>query len=148
MSTEKNKTLARRWFAEFNRGNLAAADEIYAPTYVLHDPASPPDLVPGPAGVKQFLSSMLLAFPDAQGTIEDMISEGDKVVFRYTLRGVHQGEFKGMAATGKPFMISGISILRFAGGQIAEEWEIFDTLGLLQQLGAVPAMGRATGEPS
>jgi steroid delta-isomerase-like uncharacterized protein len=142
MSTETNKTLARRWFAEFNRGNLAAADEIYAPDYVLHDPASPPDVAPGPVGVKQFLSLFLTAFPDTQGTIEDLIAEGSTLVIRFTLRGTHQGEFQGITPMGKPFTISGISIIRCAGGQFVEEWEIFDSLGLLQQLGAVPTAGQ------
>ncbi len=82
---EQNKALVRRWFAELNTGNLAAADDLYAANYVLHDPGAPPDLPPGPAGVKQFLAPFGTAFPDMQGTIEDMVAEGDKVVIRFTV---------------------------------------------------------------
>lgn len=138
MSSATNLAVTRRWFAELNRGNLAAADEIYAPGYVLHDPSAPVDLPPGPTGVKQFLAPFLTAFPDAQGMLEDLLSDGDKVVVRFTVRGTHQGLFAGLTPTGKPFVLQGISILRFVDSQIAEEWEILDGLGLFQQLGAFP----------
>jgi steroid delta-isomerase-like uncharacterized protein len=139
MSTEENKAITRRWFAELNKGNLAAADEIYAAHYILHDPNNPPDLPPGPEGVKQFLAPFLTAFPDTQGTIEDLVAEGDKVAVRYTIRGTHQGEFQGIAPTGKQVTMTGTGIIRFAGGQMVEEWQNDDVLGLLQQIGAIPA---------
>lgn len=139
MSATTNSAIVHRWFAEFNQGNLAAADEIYAPDYVLHDSDAPADLPPGPLGVKQFITPLLTAFPDAHRTIEDIVCEGDKVVTRFTVCGTHRGEFQGLAPTGKSFAVAGISILRFMNGQIAEEWEVFAALGLLQQLGAFPA---------
>jgi steroid delta-isomerase-like uncharacterized protein len=138
---EQNKALVRRWFAELNKGNLAAADDLYAANYVLHDPGVPPDLPPGPEGVKQFLASFATAFPDMQGTIEDIVAEGDKVVVRFTIRGTQQGAFAGMPPTGKPIAMMGISIMRIVDGKFEEEWEIGDSLGMLQQLGAIPTQG-------
>jgi predicted ester cyclase len=73
-------------------------------------------------------------------TIEDMIAEGDKVVVRMTMRGTQQGALGGIPPTGKQVAVSTIDIVRIEGGQIAEEWGIDDRLGMLQQLGLVPAM--------
>jgi steroid delta-isomerase-like uncharacterized protein len=138
---EQNKDLVRRWFAELNKGNLAAADDLYAANYVLHDPGAPPNLPPGPEAVKQFLAPFVAAFPDTQGTIEDLVAEGDKVVVRFTIRGTQQGAFAGMPPTGKAVAMTGISIMRIVDGKFEEEWEIGDTMGMLQQLGAIPTQG-------
>jgi predicted ester cyclase len=80
-------------------------------------------------------------FPDIKVTVEDLVAEGEKVVARWTWRGTNQGEFQGMSPTGKQVTGSGISIHRFANGKFAEAWVNFDTLGMLQQLGVIPAMG-------
>lgn len=141
MTTQENGAITRRWFEELNKGNLAVADEIYAANYILHDPNNPLDLPPGPEGVKQFLSPFITAFPDTQGTIEDLVTEGDKVAVRFTIRGTHQGEFQGIAPTGKQVTMTGISIIRFTGGQMVEEWQNADILGMLQQVGAIPLPG-------
>ena len=79
------------------------------------------------------------AFPDWRHTIEDMIAEGDKVVSRGTFRATHKGEYQGIAATGKEVVDTWIIIHRIAGGKIVEVWEESDELGLLRQLGAIPA---------
>ena len=71
--------------------------------------------------------------------IEDVIAEGDKVAVRFTFRGTHQGELMGIPPTGKQVTISGMDINRIAGGKIAERWAVFDMLGMLQQLGVMPA---------
>ncbi len=83
----------------------------------------------------------LTAFPDLHFTIEDIVAEGDTVVVRSTARGTHQGELMGIPLTGKQVAVSGISITRIANGKAVEEWFNGDDLGLLQQLGVVPAMG-------
>jgi predicted ester cyclase len=70
-----------------------------------------------------------------------LIAEGDKVTMRYGWRATHQGELMGIPATGKQVTTSGISILRVADGKIAEQWDNFDNLGMLQQIGVVPTMG-------
>jgi predicted ester cyclase len=82
---------------------------------------------------------MLTAFPDLHVTIEDMIAEGDKVVVRMTMHGTQQGPLGSIPPTGKQVALSTIDIVHIAGRQIAEEWGIDDRLGLLQQLGLVPA---------
>ena len=84
------------------------------------------------------------AFPDLHHTVEDQVAEGDTVVTRMTLRGTHHGEFRGIAPTGKPIVVSLIGIDRFENGKFAEQWSQLDTLGLLQQLGVIPAPGQGT----
>ncbi len=71
-----------------------------------------------------------------------MIAEGEKVVSRLTVHGVHQGDFQGIPPTGKAVMQTGIDILRLAGGKVIERWGEFDNLGLMQQLGVIPAPGQ------
>lgn len=85
----------------------------------------------------------MTAFPDVQMTIEDMIAEGDKVAVRYTFRGTQQGETQGIPPTGKYVNVPGIFICRCRDGKIVEEWDIWDDLGLLQQLGAISPLGEA-----
>jgi len=139
MSTEENKAVSRRVAEEiFNGGNLDLADELYAPDYVLHDPALPEDLH-GPEGLKQYVGITMGGFPDARVTIEDQIAEGDKVVDRWTAIGTHMGDFMGIPPTGMRFEVSGITISRFAGSKIAEDWYQGDDLGMMQQLGVIPS---------
>jgi len=145
MSIEANKALARRYFEELlNEGNLAVADEILAPNIIVH--SSFQIMIQGVENVKQSMAGFRVAFPDQHFTIEDEISEGDKVVFRYVYRGTHQGEFRGIAPTGKQVTIAGIAIYQITRerphGRIEEAWIAGDNLGLMQQLGAVPAPGQ------
>ena len=83
------------------------------------------------------------AFSDARITVDDQIAEGDKVATRWTGRGTHTGEIAGISATGKDVTVTGLTISRLEGGLIAEEWTTWDTLGMLVQLGAVPAPAAA-----
>ncbi len=138
MSTEENKALIRRFYEEgWNEGNVAVAEEIFAPTYVLHDPALP-GLPPGPEGVKQVLTLYRTAFPDAHLTVEDIVvgADGEKFVSRWTARGTHQGQLRNIAPTGKPILVTGIAIWHIVDGKVVERWENWDTLGLFQQIGA------------
>jgi predicted ester cyclase len=140
MSTEDNKAVARRFYEEvFNQKKTAAIDEFFAPTIVDH--AAPPGTPGGIEGQHQLIGMYLTAFPDMHLTVEDMIAEGDKVVTRLTSRGSHQGEFMNIPPTGKQVTVTVIDMLRIAGGKFVEHWLEMDTLGLLQQLGAVPSMG-------
>ena len=139
MSAQENKAVSRRVAQEiFNGGNLDLADELYAPDYVLHDP-SLPEALHGPEGIKQYAAMSLGAFPDAHVTVEDQIAEGDKVVSRWTATGTHTGDFMGIPPTGRSIEISGITINRFSGGKIAEDWYQSDDLGMMQQLGVIPS---------
>jgi steroid delta-isomerase-like uncharacterized protein len=135
-----HKALSRRVIeACFNQGNLALADELYAPDYVDH--SAPPGFPPGVAGFKQQVAMYRAAFPDVHVTIEDQVAEGDKVVTRWTGRGTHQGELMGIAPTHKAVTVTGIAIDRIVAGKIVEHWENFDQLGMLVQLGVVPPPG-------
>jgi steroid delta-isomerase-like uncharacterized protein len=121
---------------------LDAADDIYAPDVVAHDPNSPEE-INGPEGVKHFASAFRSAFPDGQSTVEDQIAEGDKVVTRYTFSGTHQGEFMGIPPTGNRVQMTGVYVSRISGEKIVEEWNNYDLLGLMQQLGVIPAPGQS-----
>jgi len=135
MSEEENKAIVRRQEEEvFTQGNLDAADEIYAPNYVGHDPSNPED-IRGIEAAKQAAADYRKAFPDLQVTIEDLIAEGEKVAARVRFRGAHQGELEGIAPTGKRVESTGIIISRIEGGKIVEDWANFDDLGLMEQLG-------------
>ena len=142
MTVEDNKARARRVFEELvNTGNMALADEMAAPGFVRHDLGGGPDIV-GPEGVKLFVGALRAAFPDIQMTVDDIIGEGDKVVVRYTARGTHSGEFRGIAPTGRKVTWAGINIYQVKGGKVVETWQLADALGLMQQLGVIPQPGQ------
>jgi steroid delta-isomerase-like uncharacterized protein len=139
MSTDENKTLIRSFYEEvFNKRNLDAIDDFYAPDHIDH--TLPPGLLVGPEGTKQAIAMTLLGFPDLRVTIEDMIAEGDKVVIRFTTYGTLQGTLGGIPPTGKRVAVPTIEITRIADGKIVEDWGLDDRLGMLQQLGLVPTM--------
>ena len=142
MSTiEENKSLVRRFFEEWNKGNPDSLLELVAPDAVEHNlPAGVPQ---GHEGIKKELMMFMQAFPDMHFIIEDMIAEGDKVVCRITNTGTHKGEFMGLPATGKTMTITGIEIYRVANGKLVEHWGNQDDLGRLQQLGVIPIPGEA-----
>jgi steroid delta-isomerase-like uncharacterized protein len=138
--SEQNRMLVRRAVEEvYNQGNLAVVDELVAGDLVIHLPS---EEVHGPAGAKQHVAALRAAFPDLRITIEDQISEGDKVVTRWTARGTHIGPFQGVPPTGKQGSMTGIDIDRIADGRVVECWVNSDDLGLLQQLGVVPTPGQ------
>ena len=135
--SEENKTLIQRFVEEaFNRGNLDVADEVYAPEFTSHESAGP--VGRSPEYVKQFVGMYRSAFPDGHTTVEDAISAGDLVAYRWTFRGTHRGELMGIAPTDKQVMIRGITFDRISGGKIEEEWDSFDQLGMLRQLEVAP----------
>jgi predicted ester cyclase len=141
MSTEVNKASMRRFYEEaFNKKNRAAIDEFIDPTQVDH--AAPPGTPGGLEGARQTVTMYLTAFPDLYFTVEDFIAEGDKVVARLTVRGTQQGIFMGIPPTGKHATVTAIDINRMVGGKSVEHWLEMDMLGLLQQLGVIPAPGK------
>jgi predicted ester cyclase len=147
MSAEENKATARRMVEElFNQGgDLDAADEIFAPNYVSHEPAFG-DLH-GVEAIKQFAATERQAIPDLQNTVEDQVAEGDKVVTRFRGRGTHTGEAEVFGPpTGNRYEVTGITLQRFADdGKIVEDWTIFDALGMMRQLGFIPEPGEQAG---
>jgi steroid delta-isomerase-like uncharacterized protein len=142
--SEENKAIFRRYVEEVgNEGNLDLVDEIFS-DYASHQPDGSV-LERGPEDVKRFMGEFRSAFPDFHTTIEDQIAEDDKVVTRWTMRGTHEGEFRGIAPTGEQISVTGIGIFRFSDGKVVESWDNFDQLGMMQQLGAVPPTGGAAG---
>ena len=134
--SDSNKTTILRLIEEcFNQRNLGILPEFYSQDFVQHTPALG-DLR-GPEH-RELLASTFAAFPDAHWIVVDQIAEHDKVVTRWTFTGTHRGTFMGIAPTGKQLVFSGICIDRFAEAKIVEEWEEWDTLGMMQQLGVVP----------
>jgi steroid delta-isomerase-like uncharacterized protein len=142
MSSEQNKAIVRRAFEEPWQGSLKVVDELIASDYIGHDPASPEPLR-GPQGVKEFISTYRAAFPDARITVEKQLAEGDLVATRWIGRGTHEGELMGIQPTGKQVTVSGLTISRLEGDKIVEEFQNWDTFGMMQQLGAVPEMVNA-----
>ena len=140
MSTEDNKALVRRYVEEFvDRGNFDLSDEIFAPNFVGYDPV--PNQVYRIEDLKHYFAMLHSGFPGFQSTIEDLLSEGDKVALRFTFHGTHQGEFMGIAPTGKQVTMSGIDILRIAEGKIVEMWNQEEVLSMMKRLGAIPEPG-------
>ena len=144
MSTEENKASLRRVYEEaINRGNMAVVDELVGPDYIEHDPGYPQP-VRGPEGLKQYFMVFRTAFPDLHLAIEDMVGEGDRIAVRHTARGTHQGDLLGTPPTGKQLTVTGMTFHKFVNGKLVETWVNADTLGLLQQLGVVPAPGQSS----
>ena len=134
--SDANKTVVKRFVHElFVKGNLDVVDEFVADDYVDHTP--PPDVPPGRAGLKQLATMFRNGFPDLAISEEDLIAEGDKVVMRQITTGTHQGDFMGIAATGKKITVNEIHIVRLADGKIVEHWGVEDNLGMMQQIGVV-----------
>lgn len=136
MSIEDNKGLIRRFYEEvWNRGNLAAADDIFADDYMRHD-LRPGDPLPGPAGQKKIAADFRAAFPDLRATVDLMVAEADLVVVRWTTEGTNTGPWGSVPPTGRYASFSGVNIFRIAGGKVVEIWNHRDDLGVMQQLGA------------
>jgi steroid delta-isomerase-like uncharacterized protein len=135
--SEHNKALMRRAVEEvWNRGNVGALEELVASDFVIHAPQAE---IHGRAGARQYLAMLRAAFPDIHFTIEDQFADGDRVMTRRTARGTHKGAFQGIPPTNKQVRLAGTDIDRFADGKVVECWTSTDDLGLLQQLGALPA---------
>jgi len=136
---QENSTLIRRWFDEvWNKGRMEAIDEMASPDAVGHGQAQH-DTDIGLKEFRIFAMDLRRAFPDFKVTIDRVIEQGDIVVARWTTTMTHKGEFLGFPATGKKVTVTGTSMQRIANGKIVEGWDNWDQLGLLVQIGAVPA---------
>jgi steroid delta-isomerase-like uncharacterized protein len=142
--SEDNKALARRVFDAFSSGNVDELDEVVAPDAEDHDTQNPNRHIRGPEGIKQTIQMYRAAFPDLKMTVEEQIAEGDMVATRWVAVGTHEGDLPGLPATGKQSTVTGIGIDRIENGKIVEAWTNWDTLGMLQQLGALPEAQEAT----
>lgn len=134
--TAENKAALQRMIGRWNAGDLEDYLQFYDPGVTVH---GIPGVQPGLQSVREFYQGLWAALPGCQISIDDLLAEGDQVVCRFTLRGTHRGELMGVPGTGKDVEIAGITILRFADGKCVERWNQADFLGLLRQIGAVPA---------
>jgi steroid delta-isomerase-like uncharacterized protein len=132
MSLEANKALVRRYQEAYNTNTLDALDDILAPD--IATPSMLPGFPSGVEGIKQVHRMTLAAWPDVQGTIEDMIAEGDKVVVRLTLSGTAVNPGFGLPGTGNRFRVSAMYIVRIANGRIIEHIGLEDVMALMQQI--------------
>lgn len=137
--SDQNKAQLRRVTDEVINGrDLDLVDELFSDDYVMHDPNAPGE-VRGQEAMKGYLGMFLGAFSDLRLEVVDQVAEGNKVATRYVGSATHDGDLMGIAATGNKVTLNGIIITRFAQDRIAEEWQAIDVLGILQQIGAVPA---------
>jgi steroid delta-isomerase-like uncharacterized protein len=139
MSTEANKTTIRNWVAAaWNKGDFSSAASLYPASYVFNDPSSPSP-VRGPEGIIGVVSMYRGSSSDFKMVIDDMVAEGDKVAWRWTVRGANDGPLMQFPPSGRPFAVTGIVVSRFGNGQWLEDYSNFDLMGLLQHIGAIPA---------
>jgi steroid delta-isomerase-like uncharacterized protein len=135
MSIEENKAKVRRFFEELlSTDNFAVADEILSPDFRFYFAGSP--VAMDHESYMEFLVARRAAFPDRRFIVEDMIGEGDKVSARFTMRGTHKGEFRGIAPSGTELTMTGIDMIRISEGKLVEDRVEVDQLGMMQQLGA------------
>ena len=141
MSTEENKAIVRRFqdgVAEFFRtGNPDSLAPAVDPECIFDMPGMPPTI----EGMLHLLPAFRAAFPDMQVTVGEMLAEGDKVAYRLSWTGTHTGEFMGIPATGKRVTVSETHIDQIADGKLVRHNGDTDQLGMLQQIGVIPAMG-------
>jgi steroid delta-isomerase-like uncharacterized protein len=138
MPSQDTSSFMRRFVDFINTASQQLAEELVSPDAVFHVPGRA-EPVRGPAGYLAIIGMMRGGFPDVQWTLEQMVTEGDTVAARFTMRGTHRGAFFGVPPTGRPIQIQAMNFYRLVGGKIAEERGQPDLLGLMQQIGAVPA---------
>ena len=136
MTPDERKTLVRRLTDElFNKGNLDVCDDVFAAHCSFHDPSFP---VEGVAGMKEQARQLRAATPDLHVDVHDVLADGDMTAARWTMGGTSRGEFRGLPATGKTYVMTGMTTDKWEGERIVEEWTNYDLLGALQQLGIIP----------
>ena len=138
--SQQNIATIRRFWAGFNAHDLNVWDELCTDDFINYDPGLPTpeaDL----KTIKQSINAMQTAFPDMSASENDLLADGDKVAVHMTLTGTHKGEFMGVPASGKAVEFSGVWLAHFKSGKIKKQWVYFNAMGLLMQIGAIPAPG-------
>ena len=143
MSAPESEAVIRRWIDAWNAHDVAAAGQLLAPDFVRHD-ASMPD-VAGPAAQQDLLRQIFAAFPDLSLEITQLIAQDDAVAARLLVRGTHRAEFLGIPATDRAVEFQAVDVFRLSGGRLGDQWVLMDSLGMMQQLGAIPAPGAGQG---
>ena len=137
MSGSNNVEFMKTFVEFINSASETLAHELVSPEAIFHVPGRPEPMV-GPAGYLAIVGMMRASFPDIQWTVEELISEGDKVAARFTMRGTHRGQFMGVPPTEKAITVQALNIYHLKNGQIIKEYGAPDMLGLLAQIGALP----------
>ncbi len=134
---EQNKQIVSQFFEALNRQDTERMVQLVSTTnFTLYFPGmSPMDW----NGSMQFIAVINNAFPDASRNIEDIVAEGDKVAVRLNAAGSHKGEFRGIPPSGKKVSFTAMAFLTIIDGKVSEEWSTADIMGLMQQIGAIPA---------
>ena len=136
--TENNKAVIRKFLEEvINQNRMDRATDLVAEDFVELDPL--PGQRQGREGLKEVLGMMRAAFPDIHWVVEEMVAEGDTVVTRFTWTGIHRGTFLGVSATGRSISVKGVVIDQLSAGKMSKSRILMDSLGLMQQLGAIPS---------
>ena len=141
---EQNEAIIYQVLALIDERNLDAAFELYALDYIYHGPGG--QELRGRDSIRGLWEVFLAGFPDLHSTVEDMVSEGDKVALRWRIDGTHTGEFLGVAPSNAKITLDVTEIFRIADGQLVEAWDQYDRLGLMQQIGAIPIPDEAPAE--
>ena len=143
MLSERNKAIARRYFEEVLAGNLAVADEVLADDLAFYGPNYWGEVVRGRDQFKQFVGYLRTAFPDIHFTVEDEVADEARVATSFTFHATHRGEWMGVDPTGRRITLPGADVFRISEGRIEEIRVYYDTLGLMEQLGVIPAPAQA-----
>ena len=140
-SPEQNKQAIRQVFEFYNQQDIEKVEKLFSTKHIFFFPGAPPmDW----NSHKQFILGLSKAFPDLHFKIEDILAEGDKVAYRLTVNGTHKGEFQGIPPTNKKVSFTSTGISNIVDGKVAEDWVDADTMGLLQQIGAIPVNAHAS----
>jgi steroid delta-isomerase-like uncharacterized protein len=137
MSDRNNAEFMNKFVEFINSASETLAYELVSPEAVFYVPGRPEPML-GPAGYLAIVGMMRASFPDIQWTVEELISEGDRVAVRFTMRGTHRGQFMGVPPTEKSITAQALNIYHLKNGQIVKEYGAPDLLGLLAQIGALP----------
>ena len=141
MGTEAdaNRAFARKWFEEvWQKHNMDAIEKMVAPGATIQNPASPQPLH-GPEGAREAVQRIMQGFPDLSVRIEDIVADEHQVGVHFIASGTHEGEFMGVSPTGQTVTVHGTSFQRLEEGQVVEEWDLVDMLGVMRQVGVVEA---------
>lgn len=138
-----NKSIVRRLYEEvWNQRSLEVAEELISPSHAMQL-IDLPDSGIGPEAYARNVVQFVRAFPDLKFKVLDMVAEGEKVVAFWNISGTHKGEFRGIAPTGKKVSVDGITISQLADGMIMDSYVSLDLWSMMQQLDAIPAIGKS-----
>jgi steroid delta-isomerase-like uncharacterized protein len=137
VTSELNERVMQRFIEFINSASEELAAQLISPDATFHVPGRP-EPMRGPSGYLAIIGMMRQGFPDIQWTLEEMVSEEDKIAARFTMRGTHEGPFFGVPPTGREIVVEALNLYHLSAGKIVEEYGHPDMLGLMQQIGALP----------